>query len=212
MRVLVDDEDAAELAVGRAVRDLVDVRARLVADRGGVARGDPGGAVGPVGRLAGVRRRPERRGAGLVDVGARCSTGCQWRCCRRCWPPPTPTLETAAVWLMTWIVPRLPETVTVWVSVVPDWLPTAVASPEWAAPVPAESVPALPPSWAWAAVAPSRVTSAPPERESARLRTKRPLVARSRSSRVVVVKGGPPGCPRALPGGPSARVRPIGRP
>ena len=41
-----------------------------------------------------------------------------------------PTFETLACWLITWIVPRLPETVTVWVLFVPDWLPTAVASPE----------------------------------------------------------------------------------
>ena len=53
-----------------------------------------------------------------------------------------PVFDTLACWLMTWIVPRLPETVTVWVLLVPDWLPTALASPEWAAPVPAESVPA----------------------------------------------------------------------
>ena len=43
--------------------------------------------------------------------------------------PQRPCSYTLACWLITWMVPRFPETVTVWVLLVPDWLPTAVASP-----------------------------------------------------------------------------------
>ena len=99
----------------------------------------------------------------------------------------TPTLPTTAVWSTTWRLPTVPEASAVCVLVVPLRLPTAVASPDCAAPAPSDAVLALPPSCACAAPAPSTVSTAPPDSESARLRTNRPL-GRSCSVPVQIAK------------------------
>jgi hypothetical protein len=106
----------------------------------------------------------------------------------------TPTLATAAVWSTTCRFPTVPDAPVDWFFCVPERFPTAVASPDWAAPAPSDAVLAAPPSCACAAVAPSTVSSAPPESESARFRTNRPL---GRSSSVPVqIATCPPGSRR----------------